>query len=58
VGDDSDADALLVAALAVDCARVVVKRPSKAPFLNGEKPSHQIIGKSIRYDIYVKRKLK
>lgn len=57
VGDDPDADTLLTAALAVDCARVVVKRPSKAPFLNGEKPSHQIIGKSIRYDIYVKRKI-
>jgi 16S rRNA (guanine1516-N2)-methyltransferase len=57
VGDDADAGALLEAALAVDCARVVVKRPLKAPFLDEQKPSHQIIGKTIRYDIYVKRKL-
>jgi len=55
VGDDSDADGLLTMALAVDCARVVVKRPVKAPFLDGQKPSHQILGKSIRYDVYVKR---
>lgn len=58
VGSDEDSDQLLPVALDSDCARVVVKRPCKAPFLNGTKPSHQIIGKSIRYDIYVKRKIK
>ncbi len=57
VGEDPDADGLLDAALAIDCARVVVKRPSKAPLLANRQPSHQIVGKSIRYDIYVKRKL-
>lgn len=57
VGEDPDADALFSAALALDCARVVVKRPVKAPTLGGATPSHQIVGKSIRYDIYVKRKL-
>lgn len=57
VGEDPDADALLDAAMAINCARVVVKRPVKAPVLNGVKPSHQIVGKSIRYDVYVKRKL-
>lgn len=57
VGEDPDADALLGAAMAIDCARVVVKRPIKAPELNGVMPSHQIVGKSIRYDVYVKRKL-
>ncbi len=57
VGDDPDADGLLDAALAMDCARVVVKRPSKAPLLANRQPSHQIVGKSIRYDIYAKRKL-
>jgi len=57
VGDDPDADQLLQAALLIDCARVVVKRPIKAPILANVKPSHQILGKSIRYDVYVKRKL-
>jgi 16S rRNA (guanine1516-N2)-methyltransferase len=57
VGDDSDADQLLQAALLIDCARAVVKRPIKAPLLANVKPSHQILGKSIRYDVYVKRKL-
>ncbi len=57
VGDDPDSDQLLTKAMTIDCARVVVKRPAKAEFLDGCKPSHQIIGKSIRYDVYVKRKL-
>ncbi|MDG2046674.1 MAG: class I SAM-dependent methyltransferase [Halioglobus sp.] len=52
-----DADALLVWALAQDTARVVVKRPSKAPSLATLKPSHCIAGKSVRYDVYVHRKL-
>ncbi len=52
-----DADALLVWALEQDTARVVVKRPSKAPSLATLKPSHCISGKSVRYDVYVHRKL-
>jgi 16S rRNA (guanine1516-N2)-methyltransferase len=52
-----DADELLLWALRQDTARVVVKRPAKAPQLAGIAPSHAISGKSVRYDIYVQRKL-
>jgi 16S rRNA (guanine1516-N2)-methyltransferase len=52
-----DSDALLQWALQQDTARVVVKRPSKAPFLAQEKPSHCISGRSVRYDVYVQHKL-
>ena len=52
VGDDLDAPALLEAALALATHRVVVKRPRKAPIIEGGKPSHSLEGKSSRYDIY------
>jgi 16S rRNA (guanine1516-N2)-methyltransferase len=55
--DPHDADALLLWALQQDTARVVVKRPTKAPQLAGMAPSHCISGKSVRYDVYVRRKL-
>lgn len=55
--DHQDADALVVWALAQDASRVVVKRPSKASNLAKLKPSHCIEGKSVRYDVYVHRKL-
>jgi 16S rRNA (guanine1516-N2)-methyltransferase len=55
--DPQDADALLVWAQQQDVARVVVKRPAKAPVLAAMRPSHVIQGKSIRYDVYVHRKL-
>ncbi len=55
--DPQDADALLLWALRQDTARVVVKRPAKAPQLAGMAPSHCISGKSVRYDVYVQRKL-
>lgn len=35
-------------------SRLVIKRPAKAPLFSDEKPSHQIVGKAIRYDVYVK----
>lgn len=57
VGDDQDAPALLRAALALATHRVVVKRPRKAPIIEGAKPSFSLEGKSSRYDIYPKRKL-
>lgn len=48
---------LLGWALAQDVARVVVKRPVRAPAL-GERPvSHCIRGKTVRYDVYVLRSL-
>ena len=58
VGDDPDAPALLEAALALATHRVVVKRPRKAPCIEGPKPSHALDGKSSRYDIYPKKTLK
>ena len=38
-------------------ARLVVKRPAKAPMFAQREPHHQIMGKAIRYDVYVKRAL-
>ena len=58
VGDDLDAPALLEAALALATHRVVVKRPRKAPIIDGPNPSHGLEGKSSRYDIYPKKALK
>jgi 16S rRNA (guanine1516-N2)-methyltransferase len=51
-----DADELLLWALLQDVARVVVKRPPRAPDLAGRPPSHCINGKAVRYDVYVLRK--
>ncbi len=58
VGDDLDAPVLLAAALALASHRVVVKRPRKAPCIEGAKPSYVLEGKSSRYDIYAKKALK
>ncbi len=52
-GADSDADALLAPALLACRLRVVVKRPSHAPFLAGRKPDFQLSGTQARYDVYV-----
>ena len=52
-GGDPDADALLAPALACARQRVVVKRPSHAPFLAGQAPSYQLEGTQARYDVYV-----
>ncbi|WP_369960448.1 class I SAM-dependent methyltransferase [Pseudomonas benzenivorans] len=57
VGDDLDAPALLAAALALASHRVVVKRPRKAPVIEGAKPGYALEGKSSRYDIYPKKAL-
>lgn len=57
VGKDEDADELLERALAQALYRVVVKRPRKSPFINGQAPSHQLEGKSSRYDVYALKKL-
>lgn len=52
-GGDADADALLLAAMASGVARVVVKRPSKAPWLALAKPNLSIEGTQARFDIYL-----
>lgn len=57
VGDDHDSAALLQAALDLVEYRVVVKRPRKAPAIEGQSPSYQLSGKSSRYDIYTLKSL-
>ena len=57
LGKDEDADELLAVALNQARYRVVVKRPRKAPALQGPRPSHSLEGKSSRFDIYALRKL-
>ena len=52
-----DGGELLQWALEQDVARVVVKRPPRAPALAAGEPSHSISGKAVRYDVYVHRKL-
>lgn len=55
--DDRDNPALLDWALSLSPARVVVKRPRKAPTLDQRQPSHFVSGKSVRFDVYVLRGL-
>jgi 16S rRNA (guanine1516-N2)-methyltransferase len=52
-GDDPDADSLLLNALESSVKRVVVKRPKGAPLLADKKPSHEIVAKKFRYDVYL-----
>lgn len=53
VGEDADAGDLLVPALAAARLRVVVKRPSGAPWLADRAPSFVQEGSSSRFDIYL-----
>ncbi|CAK8715619.1 MAG: 16S rRNA (guanine1516-N2)-methyltransferase [Candidatus Electronema aureum] len=48
----ADEAQLLAAALAVG-KRVVVKRPVKATCIAGPAPSHAVIGKTVRFDVYL-----
>ncbi|MBN7771405.1 class I SAM-dependent methyltransferase [Marinobacter daepoensis] len=57
VGDDDDAGSLLKTALTCARYRVVVKRPRKAPAVDGPDPATRVEGKSSRYDIYPIRAL-
>jgi len=52
-GEDIDADRLLLNSLNSGAKRVVVKRPKGAPQLAGRKPSHEILAKKFRYDVYL-----
>lgn len=52
-GGDPDADALLEPALRAARRRVVVKRPAKAPWLAGRKPSLDFHGTQARFDVYL-----
>lgn len=51
VGRDEDKEQVLHLALNYPCKKVVVKWPSAKPPL--KKPNHSIIGKTIRYDVFI-----
>lgn len=54
VGADPDALELMEAALAAARGRVVLKWPLRAaPMAGLRAPSHQVIGKTVRYDVFV-----
>ncbi len=53
VGEDPDADKLLPVAMECANKRVVVKRPSYAPYLNEQKPGMSIESKGNRFDVYL-----
>ncbi|TGD72081.1 SAM-dependent methyltransferase [Mangrovimicrobium sediminis] len=55
--DAAEEPALLEWARAQDVARVVVKRPLKAPALGGASPSHVLKGRAVRFDVYVQGSL-
>jgi len=58
VGTDPDAEKLMQAALETAENRVVLKWPLRAEPMQGiRKPSHQILGKTTRYDVFVKAKI-
>jgi len=49
----ADGETLVEAALAPRPRKVVIKRPVKGPLLAGVKPSYQLAGKAVRYDVLV-----
>ena len=53
----ADEGALVEAALAARPRKVVIKRPVKGPLLAGVKPSYQLVGKAVRYDVLVPPRL-
>ncbi len=53
VGKDDDAPELLAAALSLAPRRIAVKRPRKAPAIDGPRPSFTLPGKSSRFDVYL-----
>ena len=53
LGPDEDADLLLAPALALAKSRVVVKRPTGAPYLASKKPQIEMLGKANRFDVYL-----
>lgn len=54
VGADTDSAQLVQVALSAATGRVVLKWPLRAAPVEGiRKPSHQIMGKTVRYDVFV-----
>jgi 16S rRNA (guanine1516-N2)-methyltransferase len=54
---EDDTEDLLQWALGQEVARVVVKRPPRAPALGTKPVSHSLGGKAVRFDVYVRRAL-
>ncbi len=46
-------ETLVEAALAAHPRKVVINGPVKGPLLAGVKPSYQLAGKAVRYDVLV-----
>jgi len=57
VGKDTDSSQLLACAIKQAKYRVVVKRPAKAPYLEGLQPQLELGSKKQRFDIYINKKL-
>ena len=57
IGKDMDSAQLLSCAIEQAKYRVVVKRPAKAPYLDGQKPQLELATKKQRFDIYINKKL-
>lgn len=54
IGQDDDASELLAIARSVARRRVVVKRHARDEPLGGERPTHARVGRSTRFDVYVR----
>jgi len=54
-GTESVETALFQAGFKAATQRLVVKRPNWASHLSGEQPTHQIPGKTHRYDVYLQQ---
>jgi 16S rRNA (guanine1516-N2)-methyltransferase len=57
VGDDNDSGLLLDKAIDTARYRVVIKRPNHAEYLHNMAPTYSLSGKSIRFDIFAKKKM-
>ncbi len=53
VGEDHDIADLFTLALQAASKRVVVKRPKSGPWLNQLPPAYSLLGKAVRFDIYL-----
>ncbi|MEO5372579.1 MAG: class I SAM-dependent methyltransferase, partial [Magnetococcus sp. DMHC-1] len=58
VGEDADAQDLFLAARRCARQRVVVKRPRRAEPLAQQRPSYEIVGRTVRYEVYLTDSLK
>lgn len=53
--DEVDEKLLFSTCFAAARSRLVIKRPIKAPAFAEISPQHQVLGKTVRYDLYVKQ---